>query len=264
MQEARKFREWLRPTLLIAALALVLLSALPVSSQAIDAPRVLADSVHLTGTGCHQYSLFWKLPGAAHGIRLTAPHKGKLIKDSHGSPSARIKRTLRRRLPGGKTLVGIRYVGVPQQCNGKGTPSRWATNSIGMHVRFERFRHVYSKFSGIRQHEPSVFYFGASQRILGMTWSDWDTRHAIGHGTYPVNDCIPYCAAGHLTDYPAQIDLSKPINCGGTWFYARFHYDTAGGPDAGTSTGGCHFLNGTLRIHGPEIVGRHLTRQAQR
>jgi hypothetical protein len=242
----------------IVAGLLVLL--LPVSAASLDAPKVYTDSVVLSGTGCHDYAVYWRLPRHAHGVSLVSPPKGTQVKDAAGETSARIKGDFRKR-KSGKKLVGIRYSGTKRQCRGKGGPDHWRSNSIGLHVRFKRFRHVYAKFASIRQHAPEIFYFGASQRIFGMNWTSWDGRQAYGRGTYPVNDCIPYCAAGHLTNYPTAIKLSEPHNCGGTWFYSRFSYDTSGGPDGVSSIGGCRYLNGSERIRGPEVVSRSLTKR---
>ncbi len=60
-----------------------------------------------------------------------------------------------------------------------------------------------------------MVYFGASQRIYGISWRRWARAAARGRGIYPVNNCIPYCAAGRVTDYPVTVRLSRIRVCNG-------------------------------------------------
>jgi hypothetical protein len=39
--------------------------------------------------------------------------------------------------------------------------------------------------------------------LQGLHWTSWTPQLASGYGTYYVNDCKPYCAAGHFHAYPA-------------------------------------------------------------
>lgn len=39
--------------------------------------------------------------------------------------------------------------------------------------------------------------------LRGLHWTSWTPQLASGYGTYYVNDCKPYCAAGHFHYYPA-------------------------------------------------------------
>jgi hypothetical protein len=186
-----------------------------------------------------------------------------MIKDEHGNTVARIVGRFHKSLGGGRKLLGISYAGAPRQCSRGLRGERWASNPVALHVRFERFKHVYARFSPVRQREPEVLYLGASQRIFSLNWSNWDSRHAVGYGTFPANNCIPYCAAGKITDYPVQVKFSKPRNCSGTWFYGRLRYDSSGaGPDGETGFGGCHYANGGTLIRGPEVLARHLNKRA--
>jgi hypothetical protein len=80
---------------------------------------------------------------------------------------------------------------------------------------------TYAKFSGHRAYKPSTLGFGAHELITGITWSKWGKKLAIGHGTYQVNDCIPFCAAGTITPTPSTIYLTGRIRCGGRFIFNK-------------------------------------------
>lgn len=60
---------------------------------------------------------------------------------------------------------------------------------------------------------PVTLYFsGDSGNIVTkLTWSTWDSTHAIGHGQREELTCDPDCATGGGTTYPATITLSDPV-----------------------------------------------------
>ena len=41
--------------------------------------------------------------------------------------------------------------------------------------------------------------------LTGLAWTSWGPRLASATGTEHVNDCIPYCAAGHFHSYPVNV-----------------------------------------------------------
>ena len=43
--------------------------------------------------------------------------------------------------------------------------------------------------------------------LTGLSWTSWTPRLASGYGTQVVNDCLPYCAAGHFHRYPVLVVL---------------------------------------------------------
>ncbi|GDY28454.1 hypothetical protein [Gandjariella thermophila] len=47
-------------------------------------------------------------------------------------------------------------------------------------------------------------------RLDGMRWTQWGPRAAVGTGQQVVNDCDPYCAAGHYHSYPVRVTLDTP------------------------------------------------------
>jgi hypothetical protein len=61
--------------------------------------------------------------------------------------------------------------------------------------------------------DPSaIYYSGDSGNIVtGINWSTWGNQTAIGYGTLGVDNCNPNCAQGTVTDVPATITLSNPI-----------------------------------------------------
>jgi len=59
---------------------------------------------------------------------------------------------------------------------------------------------------------PRVMQFSgdAGNVVSGITWSTWSGSGASGVGTWGYDDCVPDCARGTVTDYPAAITLSLP------------------------------------------------------
>ncbi len=49
--------------------------------------------------------------------------------------------------------------------------------------------------------------------MTGMHWSSWGRKSASGVGTAHLNDCIPFCAAGHFHKYKARIKLTSAHYC---------------------------------------------------
>ncbi|MEW1654994.1 hypothetical protein ACFU7T_01760 [Streptomyces sp. NPDC057555] len=46
--------------------------------------------------------------------------------------------------------------------------------------------------------------------LKSLHWSQWRAGSAVGKGTDVVNDCEPYCAAGHFHGYPVTVRLDRP------------------------------------------------------
>ncbi|GGM19508.1 hypothetical protein GCM10010129_74750 [Streptomyces fumigatiscleroticus] len=49
-----------------------------------------------------------------------------------------------------------------------------------------------------------------NSRLTSLHWSAWDADSATARGTNMVNDCVPYCAAGHFHAYPVTVRLERP------------------------------------------------------
>jgi len=43
--------------------------------------------------------------------------------------------------------------------------------------------------------------------LSGLAWTTWGPRLASATGTENINDCVPYCAAGHFRRYPVDVVL---------------------------------------------------------
>jgi hypothetical protein len=78
-----------------------------------------------------------------------------------------------------------------------------------------------------RYYRPRSVYFG-NQVIFHARWYSWGTLVARGRGTYPYNDCKPYCAVGHITTYPVLVRLSRIDLCNGDLAYGRLRYHFPG------------------------------------
>jgi hypothetical protein len=60
--------------------------------------------------------------------------------------------------------------------------------------------------------EPTVMQFSgdAGNIVTGIAWSSWNDNAAVGEGSWGYDNCIPDCAGGIVTQYPARITLSGP------------------------------------------------------
>jgi hypothetical protein len=56
----------------------------------------------------------------------------------------------------------------------------------------------------------STIYVGGPDTFVRIQhWSQWTASSAYSRGTLWVDNCIPNCAAGHYTRYPAEVSLSR-------------------------------------------------------
>ena len=54
----------------------------------------------------------------------------------------------------------------------------------------------------------------ANDYLTGLAWKSWGPRLASATGVQAVNDCVPYCAAGHFHRYPVDVVLWHPVAAG--------------------------------------------------
>ena len=54
----------------------------------------------------------------------------------------------------------------------------------------------------------------ANDYLTGLAWKSWGPRLASATGVQAVNDCVPYCAAGHFRRYPVDVVLWNPAAAG--------------------------------------------------
>jgi hypothetical protein len=52
-----------------------------------------------------------------------------------------------------------------------------------------------------------------------LRWRSWGSARASATGIASVNDCSPYCAAGHFHSYPITVTGGRLMKCGATWHY---------------------------------------------
>jgi hypothetical protein len=50
--------------------------------------------------------------------------------------------------------------------------------------------------------------------LTGLTWKSWGPRLASATAVQNLNDCVPYCAAGHFRRYPVNVVLWHPAAAG--------------------------------------------------
>jgi hypothetical protein len=87
---------------------------------------------------------------------------------------------------------------------------------------------TYAKFTSKKLYKPGTFFFGAHEVIEKVSWSKWGKKLAEGTGTYQVNDCIPYCAAGTIHPTPSSIFLTGRERCGRIFVFSRMKVYFAG------------------------------------
>ncbi|UZJ33442.1 hypothetical protein [Streptomyces endophytica] len=77
------------------------------------------------------------------------------------------------------------------------------------------------------QVRPGTFMLacGDGNNVLtSLRWSRWQPRVAEAEGRDMVNDCRPYCAAGHFHGYRVHVRLDQPQRRPGhpgQWHYTR-------------------------------------------
>ncbi len=54
----------------------------------------------------------------------------------------------------------------------------------------------------------------ANDYLTGLAWKSWGPQLASATGVQVLNDCVPYCAAGHFHRYPVGVVLWHPAAAG--------------------------------------------------
>lgn len=54
----------------------------------------------------------------------------------------------------------------------------------------------------------------ANDYLTGLAWKSWGPALASATGVQALNDCVPYCAAGHFHRYPVDVVLWHPAAAG--------------------------------------------------
>ncbi len=100
----------------------------------------------------------------------------------------------------------------------------------------------------VRPHQVVIACADGNFYADKLVWSSWSAKSAGATGTAHVNDCKPYCAAGHFHTYPVTIRLSHVETCGTSrQMFARIEWvfpaaKPSDQPRAGGETLPCTFL----------------------
>jgi hypothetical protein len=54
----------------------------------------------------------------------------------------------------------------------------------------------------------------ANDYLTGLAWKSWGPKLASATGVQALNDCVPYCAAGHFHRYRVNVVLWRPAAAG--------------------------------------------------
>jgi len=68
-------------------------------------------------------------------------------------------------------------------------------------------------------YRPSVIALSDTVALTDVRWQSFGKRHAVGRGTYYLNACEPTCATAPRDKVTAEIDLTRPVPCGGHLAY---------------------------------------------
>jgi hypothetical protein len=61
--------------------------------------------------------------------------------------------------------------------------------------------------------------------LKGLRWRSWGAVRATATGIATVNDCVPFCAAGHFHLYEVRATATTLRRCGSARYYARVRVD---------------------------------------
>ena len=89
-------------------------------------------------------------------------------------------------------------------------------------------------------YEPATIVLACGDGTLvanGLTWSQWGTTTATGHGTVNEVSCVPNCAEGKDVAYEVTVTLSRPVRAeNGKEYFVRITLLFTGDHPGGSST----------------------------
>jgi hypothetical protein len=83
--------------------------------------------------------------------------------------------------------------------------ARGSATSQGSAATSQGARAVVINCLGRAQTRPGSFTLACADGndyLTALSWTSWTPALASGYGTEVINDCVPYCAAGHFHRYP--------------------------------------------------------------
>jgi hypothetical protein len=83
--------------------------------------------------------------------------------------------------------------------------------------------------AGFKPTSITITCADAGMFVNDIKWSKWDATGAEGTGTYNVNDCDPYCAAGKMHTAVVTVKLSKLVTYKGKHYLRTMVISTTDG-----------------------------------
>jgi len=106
------------------------------------------------------------------------------------------------------TLATLTAVGVGAELGAATTAGAATTQAAGRSTAATPAYVVYD--CNKAQVKPGTIFIACADGgvgLQGLHWTSWTPELASGYGTFWENDCIPYCAAGHIHHYQALVML---------------------------------------------------------
>jgi hypothetical protein len=213
---------------IVAACAAIL----PARASALVVDRERTAYASFSGTGCADVvtrRLAITLPRGARRVGASAPEPGDPLLDDYGDEVAEVVSVGALERDGRRVSVTVGVKGLAASCATPNAPDgfSWETEDLSVAFTFRAPVKVYFPHSccGDRHsYKPSYLLLGASFALDQARWSSWDGPVAKGTARLPYNDCVPYCAAGHVTYYRVSVRLSRPRLCNGHYQYLTLRY----------------------------------------
>lgn len=86
-------------------------------------------------------------------------------------------------------------------------------------------------------YQPSQFNYtqDGTGSVNNLTWSTWSSAGATGTGTVNLNNCVPNCASGTVSGYPATVILSGASQTPQGYVFTQMTISAPGSPDPSQS-----------------------------
>lgn len=196
------------------------------------AKRTLYPQRFVAGSGCNAAARqVVRLPRRTRHVRVLRPRVGTVFGDLlYDDPAATLTG-----IDVSRRRVAFAFLG-DRACSDRYlAEDGWEVELLPI-IRVRRVERIFvTSHLGTRV-RPRTMTVGASQQFLNLRWRNWGRRVARARGTFPWNDCAPYCARGTITNRPMRVALSRPRMCAGRLQYMRVTYRIAGGPRQWFST----------------------------
>jgi hypothetical protein len=222
----------------VLSAAVLLCLSLPASTSAVIVRELARGSASFSGQQCGSTDVATlRLPHDAQRPRARTPKPGTGLKTADSASFLTVARitAARSERADGSRRFGFTATGSDDVClQPSAYPTGWTTSRVPLAVAYQRRVRVYfAGADGRRRSRPRILYFGAAQRIFDTRWRSWNGSTSRGRGTFPFNDCVPFCAEGTVTNYPVTVQLSRPRRCGVRYQYLTLRYRFLAGPYRG-------------------------------